>query len=146
MSYENVKIKKEKIQQDKKIEKSNKRRKLVIFEIMIGIALIALIIIMNYSQQYLKMYYQEKNSLGLISNSVYNNYLYQLSVNVINLKVFWILAGFVTIIGLILGAVSPLGGKGTPYFSEYVRLGLLVGAGVVLFAIFSLTDTIFITW
>jgi len=139
LSIEKVKIKKE-----KEVEKSNKIRKLTILLILVGLLLILASLIINYNQQYLRLYYTEKNALGLISTSVLNNYLYQINITVLNLRVFWTISGFITIIGLLLGAIAPFGGKGTPLFSEYVRLGLLVSAGIIFYVIFALTTTIFI--
>ncbi|MBD3230259.1 MAG: hypothetical protein GF329_18920 [Candidatus Lokiarchaeota archaeon] len=147
MSYENVKIKKEQVKKKKPIEKSNKRRKQVILVIIVGLCLALLSLIFNYSQQYLWIYFTEKNALGLIDVSVLNNYEYQIDVNIMMLRVFWVSAGFLTIVALIVGALSPFGGKGTPYFSEYVRLGLIVCAGVIFYVMFVMTDQIFIlTW
>ncbi|MHA1269314.1 MAG: hypothetical protein ACTSPY_05955 [Candidatus Helarchaeota archaeon] len=139
MSLEKVKVKK-----DKKVEKSNRMRKLVITEILIGLILILTCLVMNYMQQYLRLYYEEKNALGLISNSVLNNYLYQINITVLNQRIIWVISGFITIIGLILGAVSPFSGKGTPLFSEYVRLGLLISAVIIFYGIIALTGAIFI--
>lgn len=147
MSYENVKIKKEKVNKKKPIEKSNKRRKQVILVIILGLCLALLSLMFNYSQQYLWIYFSEKEQLELITQSVLDNYEYQIDVNILMLRVFWLSAGFLTIVGLIVGALSPFGGKGTPYFSEYVRLGLIVCAGVIFYVMFVMTDQIFVlTW
>jgi hypothetical protein len=49
-----------------------------------------------------------------------------------------VIAGIV----LLIGAILPFSGKGTPYFSEYVRLGLAVFAGVLIYVAFTLSPLV----
>ena len=116
------------------VENIGKRGTLII-ALIIGIIVLAiglvLISIKNTELQDLN----QMNNLGLLLSSTTEWKFLQIQIfkDIALDTIIVQLGASITAIILIIAAISPISGKGTPYFSEYVRLGLIVFAAVMIF-------------
>jgi len=78
---------------------------------------------------------EQMNNLGILLSSstewkfLQTQILKDIASNTIIVQV----GALISAITLIIAAISPISGKGTPYFSEYVRLGLIVFAAAMVY-------------
>jgi len=108
-------------------------RGLLIVGIVIGIIVLAIGLFLVAQISIAIQDLNQMNNLGLVTATQYNYRLYQLNIQQINNEIVGQVGAIITAIFLIVAAISPISGKGTPYFSEFVRLGLLVFAAVMLY-------------
>lgn len=114
-------------------------RGLLIIGIVIGIIIFAIGLLL-VAQSYVALQdNSQMYNLSLISQTQYNYRVYQLNMQEANNAIVGQIGAVIAAILLIIGAISPVSGKGTPYFSEFVRLGLLVFAAVMLYVAVMIT-------
>ena len=114
------------------IENTGKRGLLSVL-IVIGLIILAIglfsVALNNIDLNDLK----QMNNLGLLTGIEYNFRLNEnskaIAINTLVAQVGAIL----TAVFLIIAAVSPISGKGSPYFNDYVRLGLIAFAAVMVY-------------
>ena len=113
------------------------RRGIITVLIIIGIIILAVgLLLLGMNQYTLQDIYQMSN-LGLLTAQEYNFRIYELYKVMNTNRMIAQIGAIITAIFLIIAAISPISGKGTPYFSEYVRLGLLAfGALMVYVAVY----------
>lgn len=73
------------------------------------------------------------NTLGLVTATQYSYRLNQLQMQAINNEIIGQIGAIIAAVFLIIAAISPISGRGTPHFSEFVRLGLIVFAAIMLY-------------
>jgi len=120
------------------------KRGVIIIAILIGIVIFAVGITLRTSNYIAYYDLQQMGNLGLLNPSS-PEFIFQkwqiyrsISTNTLIAQIGAIITGVL----LLIGAISPFSGKGTPYFSEYVRLGLAIFAGVLIYIAFMLNPTI----
>jgi len=108
-------------------------RGLLIIGIVIGIIIFAIGLLL-IAQSYIAIQdLYQMNNMGLIGTTQYNYSLYELYMQEANNAIIGAVGAIITAICLIIAAISPIKGQGTPYFSEFVRLGLLVFAAMMFY-------------
>ena len=108
-------------------------RGLLIVGIVIGIIILAIGLFLVAQTSIAIEDLDQMNTLGLLTPTQYSYRLNQLQMQGINNVIVGQIGAIITAILLIVAGISPISGKGTPYFSEFVRLGLLVFAAVMLY-------------
>lgn len=111
------------------------KRGIIIIALIIGIIVLAIGLVTISIQNAGLRDLDQMNNLGLLLSSSTEWKFRQTEIlKTIALSTIIVQIGaFISGIVLIFAAISPISGKGTPYFSEYVRLGLIVFAAVMIF-------------
>ncbi len=116
------------------VENIGKRGTLII-ALIIGIVVLAIGLVL-ISIKYTELQdLNQMNNLGLLLSSTTEWKFLQTQIlrDIASDTIIVQIGALITAIILIIAAISPISGKGTPYFSEYVRLGLIVFAAVMIF-------------
>ena len=111
------------------------KRGILLIVLIIGIIILAIgLVSINLNSMKLQDLNQ-KDNLGLLDSSTIEwQFLYtQIYKDIASNAIIVQVGALISAIALIIAAISPISGKGTPYFSEYVRLGLIVFAAVMIY-------------
>lgn len=114
------------------VEKAGRRGITTIF-IIIGIIIFSIGLILNTANYIELQNLYQMNNLGLLSGTEYSYRIYDLQITMYENRIIGQIGAILTAICLIIAAVSPISGKGTPQFSEYLRLGMIVFAAVMIY-------------
>ncbi|MHA1650844.1 MAG: hypothetical protein ACTSYB_11670 [Candidatus Helarchaeota archaeon] len=114
------------------VENIGKRGILTIL-IIIGLSILAISLIMIGFNQLELQDINQMNNLGLLTNQEYWYRIYELNKTIAVNTMIGQIGAILTAVFLIISAISPISGKGTPYFSEYVRLGLLAFGALMVY-------------
>ena len=109
------------------------KRGFLIVGIVVGIIIFAIGLLLYAQTNYAIQDLEQMEDLALITGDPYEYNLRELLMQEINNTMVGQIGAVITAICLIIASLSPITGKGTPYFSEFVRLGLMVFAAVMLF-------------
>ncbi len=114
------------------IENLGKRGILIVL-VIIGIVVLAVAMLLLALNQLTYQDLNQMQNLGLITPTEYNYRLFELNKTITINTLIGQVGAIFTAVCLIIAAVSPISGKGTPYFSEYIRLGLLAFAALMIY-------------
>ncbi|NVM29937.1 MAG: hypothetical protein HWN65_13935 [Candidatus Helarchaeota archaeon] len=114
------------------IEKAGERGVLTIL-IIIGLIVFAIGLIAltasNIDYQNLSM----MNTLGLIGGTEYSYRRCLIYIEMYNRRIVGQIGAMITAVFLLIAAIFPFSKNGTPLFSEYMRLGMIAFAAVMIF-------------